>query len=256
MNKIAALALFLFLVSSALPAEVLEDTIEKTIPLPPTGTFSLRAIDGSVEIYGAQTDEVQIVAIRKAFSPERVNKIQIQIESDGSSVSVNTIAPAKPRWGLTDRSGTVDYVINLPQRARIASVVVPNGELVIHGMRGAGIDASLSNGRLTSHNCFCDQKLQVGSGGLDLFFDWDEPRPIVIDGAVANGNARALIPGDASFELHAASTHGRVASDFTRMEDRKRGGVSAINEVIGAIPLSKLTLRATQGNVRISEVNW
>jgi hypothetical protein len=246
----------LILVSTAFSGPVLEDTIEQTLPLSPTGTFSLEAIDGSVEIYGTETNEVKIVATRKAFSPERLNKIQIVTESRGDAVSINTTAPPKARWGLSDRSGTVDYIINIPQRARIASLTVPNGELIIHDMRGAGINASLGTGRLTSHNCFCDQKLTVQSGGLDLFFDWAEQRPIAIAGIVVNGNARAIIPGDASFELRAVSERGKVASNFTDVAERKPGGVSSINETIGPAPLSKLTLHVTEGNIRVSEMIW
>lgn len=256
MSKAAALALQLFLVSSLFPAELFEDTIEKTIPLNANGTFSLQSIDGSVEIYGAENEEVKIVAIRKAFSPERLNAIQIKIDGDSNSVNVRTIAPPTPRWGLHDRSGTIDYVINLPQHATISSLELPNGELIIHGMRGAGISASLGFGRLVSHDCFCDQKLRVQSGGLDLFFDWDEARSITIAGVVVNGNALAIIPGDASFKLHAVSAHGKVASDFTEIAQRKRGGVSEINEMIGSAPLSSLSLRATEGNIRIQEALW
>jgi hypothetical protein len=250
---LAAGALSLFLVRTAFAGDVLEDTIEKTIPLDATGTFSLRTIDGCVEIYGAENNEVKIVALRKAFSLERINKIQVQVEGQGSSVTVNTVGPSQPRWGWSDRSGTVDYIISLPQRARIASLDVPNGEIVIHGMRGASINASLGHGRLTSHNCFCDQTLQVESGGLDLFFDWNELRPIIVNANVTNGNARAVIPGDTSFELHASSEHGRVASDFTEIAERRRGGVSAINETIGPAPFSKLMLHVVHGNIQISE---
>ncbi len=252
MSKLA-LAIQLFLVSSMFSAEVLEDTIEKVVPLQADGTFTLHSIDGSVEIYGAQDNEAKIIAIRKAFSPERLNQIQIQVSGDRNALTINTVAPAPPRRSFRDRSGTIDYIINLPQNARVASVSLPNGELIIHGMRGAGIAASLGNGRLTSHNCYCDQTLRVQNGGLDLFFDWEEDRPITVEGKIVNGNARAIIPGDASFELHATSLHGRVRSDFTEMKDRKREGASAINEIIGAAPLSKLTLSAVEGNIQILE---
>lgn len=257
MNRILLVAIQLILVSSiALSADVLEDTIEKTVPLDPQGTFSLQAIDGSVEIYGSETNEVQIVATRRAFSPERVNSIRVDAESTGDAVHVRTVAPAKPHWALTDHSGTVDYVINVPQRARLAAITVPNGELIIHDMRGAGISASLGNGRITTQNCFCDQQLRVENGGVDLSFDWVEQRPINIDGAIVNGNVRALIPGDASFALHAVSAHGTVTSEFTQMGERKRGGVRQIDQIIGPAALSKVSLRAVNGNIQISELNW
>jgi hypothetical protein len=256
MNRPAVIALSLFLVSPVFSGEVLEDTIERTIPLAANGAFSLRAIDGSVEIYGAEKNEVKIVATRKAFSPARLNKMQIQISGQGDAVNVNTVAPPQPRWGFKDRSGTVDYTINLPQHARISSLEVPNGDLVIHGLRGAGVIASLGNGRMTVHNCYCDQTLRVQRGTLDLFFDWNDLRAIKVNGTVVNGNIRAVIPNDSSFELRAASATGRVASDFTEIQERRRGGVSQIDDVIGFFPLSKLLLKTTDGNIKISKAIW
>ena len=257
MNKLAvALAFQLYLVSSTYSAEVLEDTIERTVPLGKNGTFSLQTIDGSVEIYGAEDNEIKIVATRKAFSPERLNAIQVRIDAGNDTVNIHTTGLPKERWGFGDRSGTIDYVINLPQHARIASLEIPTGEVIIHGMRGPAVNASLGNGRLISHNCFCDQTLRVQSGGLDLFFDWDEPRAINIEGTIINGNAHAIIPADASFKLHAVSVHGKVASDFTEVAQRKRGGVTQINETVGPAPSSTLTLRATDGNIRILEALW
>jgi hypothetical protein len=251
-----AFAFYLFIVSSTFAGEVFQNTIEKTVSLDAGGTFSLHSIDGTVEIYGAEENEVKIVAIRKAFSIERLNKIQIQVTGNNEAVKINTIGPAQPRWSLMDRSGTVDYTITLPQHARISSVDVPNGDLIIHGMRGGPIRASLGNGRMTMHDCYCDQTVQVERGGLDLFFDWNDLRPITVEGTVVHGSIRAVIPDDSSFRLHAVSEFGRVASEFTEMAERRRGGVSQIDEVIGPTPLSKLLLRTTHGNIKISQMIW
>jgi hypothetical protein len=242
--------------NSTTATELLEDIVEKTLPLNPSGTFILQAIDGSVQIYGSNRDEVKIIAIKRAFSPARLNGIHIEIETRGGAVNVKTSAPAKPRWGLSDRSGTVDYIINVPQTARIASIDLPNGEIAIEGMRGGEIAASLGSGRLATYNCFCDQKLRVEDGGFDVVFDWLEEKPLSIEATIDDGNARALIPADASFELHATAENGRVASDFSEIENRKRGGVSEIHERIGQAPLSKLTMRAVHGNIHVSEVIW
>jgi hypothetical protein len=242
--------------TSAIGSEVLEDIVEKTVPLARAGTFALHGTDGTIQIYGTDSDEIKIVAIKKAFSPARLKAIEIEIETKDGLVNVNTVAPAKPRWGLFERSGTVDYIVNVPQTAGITAIDLPNGELVIDGMRGAPISATVGSGRLTTHNCFCDQKVRVESGGVDIVFDWLEEKPLTIDAAIGDGNARASIPADVSFEVHAVAEHGRVASDFSDIENRKRGGVSEINETIGQAPLSKLAMRARNGNVRISEVIW
>src|SRR5437762_12769244 len=83
MNKIVMIIAFAgLLIASSLPAgEVLEDVVERRFPLDPSGTFSLRAIDGTVEIFGTDSREVKIVAIKKAFSPERLNAIAIRVDA-------------------------------------------------------------------------------------------------------------------------------------------------------------------------------
>src|SRR5881227_3191816 len=155
MNKIAlaiGFAFFSSLVASSLPAgEVLEDVVEKRFPLDPSGTFSLRAIDGTVEIYGTDSPEVKIVATKKAFSLERLNAIAIRVDARQDSVNIETTSPPAPRHHFSDRSGTVEYTINVPQTARIARVELPHGELVIDGMRGASIAANLGSGRSEEH---------------------------------------------------------------------------------------------------------
>src|SRR2546423_10703549 len=198
MNKIAlsiAIAFVSSLVAKSLPAgEVLEDVVERRFPLDPSGTFSLRAIDGTVEIYGTDSREVKIIAIKKAFSPERLNAIAIRVNARQDAVEIETTPPPAPRHHFSDRSGTVEYTINIPQTARIARVELPNGNLVIDGMRGASIAANLGSGQLVTHNCFCDQTIHVNQGALNVFFDWMEDRPIAIDAAIEDGNALGRIP--------------------------------------------------------------
>jgi len=255
MNKILTFAFVgAFVTGSISAGEVLEDVVEKTFPLDPSGTLSLRSIDGIVEIVGTDSREVTIFATKKAFSPERLNAIAIRIDARSDAISIETTSPPQASHHFMDRSGTVEYSINLPQTARIARVELPNGELVINGMRGASITASLGTGQLVTQNCFCDQIVHVKQGTLNVFFDWSETRPISIDAAIADGNALARIPTDASFQLHAVAKQGNVWSDFT--QSRKQGDASEINEVIGDAPATKLNVRADDGNIHISEVIW
>src|SRR5256886_15181356 len=109
MNKIALTVLSAFagaLFANSIGAgEVLEDVVERRFPIDPAGTFSLRAIDGTVEIYGSDSPEVKIVAVKKAFSPERLNAITIRIDARRDSVTIETTPPPAPRHNFSDRSG-------------------------------------------------------------------------------------------------------------------------------------------------------
>src|SRR5438067_2250444 len=180
----------------------------------------------------------------------------LSVDARPDALNIETTPTPAPRHPFSDRSGTVEYTINVPQTARIARVELPHGELVIDGMRGAPIAANLGSGQLVTHNCFCDQNIHVNQGGLNVFFDWLEERPIAIEAMIKYGNALARVPTDATFQLHAVAPQGHVSSDFSPMETRKRGDVSEINEVIGDTPATKLSFRASEGNIHISEVIW
>ena len=260
MNKIALAVISLFggllFAKEGSAGEVLEDVVERRFPLDPSGTFSLRAIDGTVEIFGTDSQEVKIVAVKKAFSPERLNAIAIRVDARQNAVNIETTPPPAPRHQFSDRSGTVEYTINIPQTARIARVELPTGELVIDGMRGASIAASLGSGQLVIHNCFCDQTIHVNQGGLNVFFDWMEEHPISIEAKIEDGNLSARLPTDAAFHMHAVAKQGHVSSDFSPMGTRQRDDDSEISEVIGDAPATKLTFRAGEGNIHVSEVIW
>src|SRR5438045_8706786 len=167
-----------FVASSLSAGEVLEDVVERRFPLDPSGTFSLRAIDGTVEIFGTDSREVKIVATKKAFSPERLNAIAIRVDARPDAVTVETTPPPTPSHHFSYRSCTGEDTIQLPQTARIARVELPNGELVIDGMRGPSLTANLGTGQLVTHTCFCDQTIHVAQGGLNDFFEW-QARPLI-----------------------------------------------------------------------------
>src|SRR5207302_11187056 len=126
MNKIALTVLSAFagaLFANSIGAgEVLEDVVERRFPLDPSGTFSLRAIDGTVEIFGTDSREVKIVAIKKAFSLERLNAIAIRVDARADAVNIETTPPPAPRHRFSDRFGTVEFTINVTHTARITDV--------------------------------------------------------------------------------------------------------------------------------------
>lgn len=236
-------------------APILEETTEKNYPIETTAKISIRNADGSIWIYGADIKEMKVRAIKKAYTAERLRQITIDVSIRPGEVSIETKYPPKPRWGLSDRSGTVDYVIVLPWTCDIMRADLANGELLVEGMRGGEVHASLGNGRLYGHNCFTDLHVSVANGGLDVGYDWWETHKFSLDASIANGNARGFIPGQAAFHLVAASVNGKVASDFTEKEQRRQGGARKIDMLIGGPSENELKFHAVNGNIKITEVN-
>ena len=255
-----ARAVFLFigfaLVATAFGANpLLEETIEETYPLSSEGTVSIRNIEGAIRVYGSSGTYVKIVAIKRAYTRERLDGIKVGIDVKPDTIAIETVVPPKKKWGLGDRSGTVEYLIYIPQTASVTRAELETGELLVEGMRGANTNASLGTGRLYSHNCFSNAKLTVERGGLDISYDWWERRSFTIEAQIVSGGVRAWLPPDASFNLNASSDDGNVASDFTPKEKRQ-GHASNLEQAVGESDRADFHFHANDGNVKVSEVIW
>ena len=235
-------------------AAVLEDIIEETYAIEPTAKISVQNDDGSIQIYGADISHLKLLAIKRAYSEDRLAKISVDISVRADDVSIDTHYPPKPKWGWSDRSGTVEYIIVLPWTCDVTRLELGNGEVVLEQMRGDNLHANLGNGRLYAHNCFTDLHLSVANGGLDISYDWWETDKFSIDAQIASGNARLFIPGEAAFHLAAASVNGHVASDFRDKEERGRNATS-IDASIGGPSQTDIKIRAVNGNIKIAEEN-
>src|SRR5436190_21495381 len=107
----------------------LEEMIDQRYPVEPTATLKITNRDGSIRVYGAggDTREVRVEAIKKAYRADRSKAISVQISAKPDSISIQTIYPDDSNPGFSDRSGTVDYVIVVPQTIRISKLELANG---------------------------------------------------------------------------------------------------------------------------------
>lgn len=231
---------------------LVEEAIEQTYKIEPNASFSIRNTDGSIRIYGADTDMLKVWAVKRAYQKERLDKIAVKVTSQPNAIAIETVYPPKPKLSLADRSGTVDYVIVLPQTCSIARLELVNGEVLVEGMRGGDISANLVNGPLVGHNCFANSTFSVTNGALDIGYDWAEKRKISVDAKIVNGNLRAYVAPDSSFHLQASAPNGGIASEFTEKENR-HGPVEKIDTTIGAGADLDLKISATNGSIRVAE---
>lgn len=232
---------------------VLEQEVEQSYPIDPNASVSIRNLDGSIRIYGGNAAELKLYATKKAYSEERLKQISIDVSAQPNAVSIETKFPPRPKWSLGDRSGTVDYVLVLPQTCSISRLELCNGEVLIDGMRGANLHANLGNGRMFGRNCYGDVGLAVTNGDLDVAYDWWERRPFSLHAATTNGDVRAFVPGEAAFHLLAATVQGQVVSDFTGQQDRQAKGPRKIDMLVGEKSEAEVNIHATNGDVKIVE---
>jgi hypothetical protein len=249
-----ALMIFLFAFArSGFGIEPLEEIVEQKYDLDPDATLSVANTDGSIWVYGADVPAITIQAIKKAYTSERLQGIIVDVKATRNSVSIATTFPPRKN-ALSDRSGTVDYIIVVPQGIRITQLDLVNGELLVEGLRGGSATAHLVNGWLGGHNCFADLNLSLETGRLDVAYDWWESQTFSVKASNTRGNIRAILPSDASISLNATALEGRVANSF---EEKKSGAgdvIHSVATVIGSEGEAAISLEAGRGNIRIEKM--
>jgi DUF4097 and DUF4098 domain-containing protein YvlB len=237
----------------------LEELSDRRYPVDPaTATISITNRDGSIRIYGAGGDvrEVRVETVKKAYTPERLKAISIEVTARETSISIDTIYPPNDAGGaFADRSGTVDYVIVVPQSIKIAKLDLSNGEVLMEEIRSADAHAQLGNGRFFVHNCFGNLDIGVKTGNIALVYEWWEDHDFAIRAAIEDGNAFAYLPAEAVFHLTARTVTGKIANDFEEMEQRRAESTNQIDVLVGGADKPKIEIETQDGNIRIAEHN-
>ena len=250
---LSALALFMV---TAPAATILEETVRESFEVDSDSTLSISNTDGSIRIYAADVTQMSLTAIKKAYTAERLHKIDIAVTADRREVVIKTTFPAAPdNWTLKDRSGTVEYTLIVPPTTRVTKCDLVNGEVLVEGLRGGSAKAHLVNGWLSGHNCFADLDLSIVNGKLDVAYDWWENKTFSAKAESVNGSIRAIIPSDASLKIDARSAHGHVTSALPAGDASKDHSHAApsLSFELGEGEGRQLRMNALHGNIKIEK---
>jgi hypothetical protein len=229
----------------------LEETFEQIYTIEPTANLTLINEDGAVFVYGSNTSEMRVQAIKRAYTRERLKEIAVDVSTQPGAVSINTKFPPKPKWTLFDRSGTVDYTIVVPATVNLARLELGAGEVLVDGMRSQRMHARLGNGRMFAHNCIGNIALTLDRGTLTLAYDWWEPGKFSIQANIAHGNAWAFFPTNIVCHLVAQTEHGKIGNDFEEPVQRGTKEVTKTDMLIQGGGDAAVTMRAKEGDIKI-----
>jgi hypothetical protein len=236
---------------------VLEETFERLYAIQPTADITIQNQNGAIFIYGSNTNEMQLQATKKAYSPLRLKQIGIDVSVQPTSVSINIQGPPKPKWAFFDRSGTVDCTIVVPATANISQLRLDAGEVLVDGMRGRSVHAWLGDGRMFVRNCFIDTNLSLQRGNLALSYDWWDPGPFSVRADIARGNAWAFLPSDIACQLVAETGYGHVGNDFDNPPIARPTFAQAakIDMLVHGGGQAAIRLHTANGDVKILQTN-
>jgi hypothetical protein len=233
----------------------LEETFEQIYTIEPAANITIINGDGAVFVYGSNTNEMRVQAIKRAYTRERLKQIAVDLSVQPGSVAINTKFPPKPKWALVDRSGTVDYTIVIPATANLTRLELSAGEVFVDGMRGQKMVARLGSGRMFARNCFGNVALRLDRGTLTFAYDWWEPGKFSIKANVERGNAWAFLPIDVVCHLVAETRHGEIENDFEEPAERGTKELTKIDMLIKGGGDAALTMRVKEGSIKIVEAN-
>jgi hypothetical protein len=236
---------------------VVEEVFERLYMIEPNVNMTIQNGDGAVFVYGSNLNEMRVRAVKKAYSRARLAQIAVSVDLKPGSVSVATKFPPKPRWGLFDRSGTVDYTIVVPATATISVLDLDAGEILVDGMRGQMTRARLGEGRMFTRNCFTMLDLTLRRGNLIISYDWWEESKFSAEAKIAQGNAWAYLPTDAAFHLLAEAAQGKILSDFetSAVEASATSAGVNIDTLVNGGGEVTIKIRAMEGDIKIAETS-
>jgi len=236
---------------------VSEETFERLYIVEPNANITIQNGDGAVMVYGSNTNEMRVHAVKRAYRRSRLTQIAINVSTKPGYVSITTKFPPRPKWGLFDRSGTADYTIVVPATANISRLDLDTGEILVDGMQGRTTRARLGEGRMFARNCFTNLDLGTRRGNLILSYDWWEESNFSVQANIGQGNAWAYLPGDAAFHLLAKTAHGIIANDFkgAAVAASPSAGGMKTDTLVNGGGEATIKMRVVEGNIKIVEAS-
>ena len=175
------------------------ETVERTVPFPNNGTLHLKNFSGDIHIVAGNGHDLVIKA-RRSAPRERLDHIKLDVQSSGSSVTVNA---NKPDSSWTEKNNNVvetTMEITLPADARL-DVDAFSSDVVIERVTGS-------------------QRLKTFSGDVTV----RDPRGADIEAETFSGDIRvdagSNAKGSVSFHSFSGSFEGPL--NVTSMSRRKR----------------------------------
>ena len=250
--RFVLVVVLLISIRTAVTADVLEETIEQKYVLEANPTLSIRNTDGSIRVYAGNGPEIFIRAIKKAYTAERLKGIVVDVKATRTVVAIDTIFPPRKN-ALSDRSGTVEYIVIVPQTTRITKLDLVNGEMLVEGLRGGSATAHLVNGWLGGHNCFGDLNLSIVNGRLDIAYDWWEEHKFTAKASSVSAALRAILPSHGAVAIRARTETGQIANAFAPNQNGSSSPVRVLDTETGPAPGSAIELKTTSGNIRLEK---
>jgi len=224
------------------------DVSRQTYPLSAGARVEVSGINGPVTIETStdlKSADVQIE--RTASSQEALNRRQIKIDSDGSSLRIHGETIEHSLFAkLFGSKASEKVTVKLPQQV-VLFVKGVNGAVVVGDIDGA-VEVGGVNGKVQVGNASGMATFKGINGNVVAGIKSIEQEGITLKGI--NGNIELRLPADVNADFDASGMNGRVIADIPNVEiDKQKHGSYWARIGTGG---RGITARGINGNIRLT----
>lgn len=177
-----------------------------------TGSISVENINGSIDISGWDKDEISLEYVITANNEKDLKRIEVNIKHSDKDFDVEVDHKSSGMFSWGGGSGEVDFVLKVPNKAKLNSIDSVNGAITIKDMRSA-VQADAVNGRITIEGSSGDVSADTVNGKIIIRMDRLGSSQRVKADSV-NGDITLYAPADASFKLSSETLNGDLSNEF------------------------------------------
>lgn len=191
-----------------------KESFSRTAALSPTGSLSLKSVNGSVTIETWDRDEILIEGEKSAKTVEDLKAIDLALDLSATRADIQVRLPKRSGGWFGDGSlrGAVTFRIKVPATVALEKIDTVNASIQINGLRGR-IDAETVNGRIRATDLAGDASLRTVNGPVDASFVSISPGQQLALQTV-NGAVHVALPPDAGLEVRSSVVNGHITCDF------------------------------------------
>ena len=230
-------------------------TIDKTLPLQPTGSVIIESHNGSIKVNTWDRPEIDIHAriemnsgfgFQQDANRRRFDETSVDIDSIGDSIRIRS---NYPQWDtLRDNNPEIHYTIHAPRTARW-TIHDHNSQIEVNDLH-AGLSISTHNSQVIVNGLAGALELDTHNGNARVQF-----ASFIAASSVQmhNGDVELIMPASSKFNLQISSHNARIPSEFPVMT-RNIGhpGASLAGTVNGGGPTLRLNSQKWSFRIRAS----
>ncbi|HEY2847907.1 MAG TPA: DUF4097 family beta strand repeat-containing protein, partial [Pyrinomonadaceae bacterium] len=192
---------------------------DQTYPITPNGRVNLSNINGGVTVEAWDRNEVRVEYTKTADSKERLNDVNVRIDSRADAISVDTDYDNWKRdnnntdhgWKFSGKL-EVTFKLTVPRGAMLNQIETVNGSVDLADFTNF-TRVSAVNGNVNARNIRGTARLSTVNGEVHADFDrLENGSRISLD--TVNGHVNLVIPSDSNATVKADSLNGNITNDF------------------------------------------